>query len=263
MKKLIKLKYLKKYLSRYLWRLQDSSRLNYDYPDYTFFVFKAELDKSLSEMEKVMTTESDRTEVKDALKYILNDRDFDYRKLLLKSAGFILSTQEKARDIFLYMWKFMFDEQWEYQPGVEIHDFIVIKDRSPKQDIAKIIMQKKWHDNRDYITWDTQIFFSRDGTGTLSYIHLKNANKILLNFRYKIREYNYSNTTCIMIHFPVLNVAFELVVKVMKAMTQMYSKRNGNSNILLKMSDNPYFLTQDYLNHKSHSPRETIFYQLK
>ena len=263
MKKIIKLKYLKKYLSRYLWRLQDSRRVNYDYPDYSFIIFKAELDKSLSVMEKVLANESDRTEVKEALKYILNDRDFDYRKLLRESTRFILNTQEEARDIFLYMWKFIFDEKWEYGPGVDSHNFIIREERSQKQDIAKIIIQKKWHDNRDYITWDTQIFFSKDGTGTLSYIHLKNANKILLHFRYKIRENNYSNTTCIMIHFPVLNVAFELVVKVMKAMTQMYSKQNGYSNILLKLSDNPYFLTQDYLNHKNHSPRETIFYQLQ
>lgn len=261
MKKIIVLKYLKKYLSRYLWQLQDSKRVNYDYPDYSFIVFKADLDKALTAMENELNHASDRTEVKETLKFLLNKRNFDYCGLLKESARINMNLQVEARDIFLYMWKFIFDEQWEYRPCVNMADFILKQDKADKESIANIIIQKRWHDNKDYITWDTQIFFNKDGTGTLSYIHLNNDNKIFLRFRYKIRENDYSNTTLIMIHFPDLNMAFELAIKVMKAMTRIYAKQNRHANIL-KLSDNPYFLTQDYLHHKNHNPRETFFYQV-
>ncbi|MBN2441489.1 MAG: hypothetical protein JXJ04_09080 [Spirochaetales bacterium] len=260
MKKLITLKYLKKYLSKYLWQLQDAKRVNYDYPDYSFIVFKADMDKALTCMEKELSYESDRAEVKEALKYILNLRDFDYLGLLRESAQIILNIQAEARDIFMYMWKFIFDEPWEYQSDVDKQDFIVKSDKVGKRNVANIIMQKKWHDHNEYITWDTQIFFNKDGTGTLSYTHESNDNRILLKFRYKIRENDYSNTTLILIHFPDLNMAFELAAKVIKAMTQMYLQKNGHSNVL-KLSDNPFFLTQDFLNQKEHNPRETLFYQ--
>jgi hypothetical protein len=259
MKKIIYLKYLKKYLAKYLWQLQDSTRVNFEYPDYSLIVFKADMDKAISAIEKELTHESDRTEVMGALKYILNKEDFDYLRLLRESSHILLNRQEEAREIFLYMWKSLFDEPWEYGPGISVDDFDFKKNGTKKPNVANIIIHKKWHVNKDYIAWDTQLFFREDGTGTLSYIHLKNDNKILLRFRYKIKENNYSNTTLLLIHFPDLNMAFELAVKVMKAMSRLYNKKNGRSNVL-KFSDNPFYLTQDYLNRKEHSPRETIFY---
>jgi hypothetical protein len=219
------------------------------------------MDKAISGIEKELTQESDRTEVKEALRYILNRENFDYLKLLCDSSHILLTHQEEAREIFLYVWKSLFDEPWEYGPGLCVDDFDFEPNGSKKIKVANIIIHKKWHDKKDYIAWDTQLFFKEDGTGTLSYIHLKNENKIFLKFKYKIKENNYSNTTLMLIHFPDLNMAFELAVKVMKAMSRLYRKKNGESNVL-KFSDNPFYLTQDYLNRKVHFPKETFFYQV-
>jgi hypothetical protein len=259
--KIIKPKYLKRYMSTYLWRLQNSVRMDQDYPDYSPIIFKAELDNALSAMEKELTAESDRTEVKEALRYILNARPFDYLRFLKESARIIFNSQDEARGLCLYMWKFLFDGNWEYPEGVSTANFKFKDEKTQKETISDVITQKKWHDNKDFINWDTQIFFGKDGTGTLGYLHQDDGNQIYLRFRYQIRENDYTDSSVILIHFPDINVAFELVVKVMKAMSLMRQNGNGRPAIL-KLSDNPFFLTQDYLNRKNHNPKETFFYQI-
>lgn len=267
MKKTITFKYLKEYLSLYFWKLREVVHTNPDYPDYSSILFKSELDKQLSEMQKVLFFAHDMKEVKEALRYILNALNFDYAAFLKESTNIILQGQEEARELFLYIWDFIYEEDWRYPDNVNIKRDIILKDNMIKKiDVSKIISQKKWHDKKEKITWDTQILFNKDGTGVLSYIHPQKQNKILLGFRYRIMENNYSSNTLIMLHFPDLNLAFELTIKVTKARKKLTNSSNGNGkrnghNTIIKLSDNPYFLTQDYLHRKNHIPQETFFYQ--
>ncbi|MBN1696854.1 MAG: hypothetical protein JW881_05015 [Spirochaetales bacterium] len=270
MKRNISLKYLKQYLSDFLWKLQETLNDDPAFQDYRSFIFRTELDNVLTYMEKKLSGESDLNEVREALRYILNADDFDYVSLLRETARLTFLRQDEARDLLSYIWRYIFEDSFEYPPGLSCNDFVLDEQLPEKKiDITTIITQKKWHHATEQISWDTQIFFDKDGTGTLCYIHLKNANHILFNFRYKIKKNEYTGNSLIMIHFPDLNVAFELAIKVIKAMKRIYRRpKNGSKNgtnghnTVIKLSDNPFFLTQDFLQRRNHFPQETVFYQL-
>jgi hypothetical protein len=274
MKRNLSLKYVKHYFTDFLWKLQETVNGGADFQDYRSFVFRTELDKALNQMERKLSRESDLNEVKEALRYILNAKEFDCISLLKETAHINFQTQEEARELLIYIWKYIFEDTYEYPRGISCADFTLTDAvRDKKIDIPAIIAQKKWHHATEQISWDTQIFFDKDGTGTLCYIHLKNANHILFNFKYKIKMNEYTGNSLIMIHFPDFNVAFELSINVVKAMKRLYNgsqkgtntgSNNGSNghNAVLKLSDNPFFLTQDFLQRKHHFPRETLFYQL-
>jgi hypothetical protein len=260
MKRIINLEYLKNYLSDYFWRLQNSCNLS---PDYFNIIFKVELDHALTKMESILYRESDIYEVREGLRHILNNKDFDYMSLLSETANIDYTNQQDARDFFLYMWRFLFDDQWEYAQGTADDHTIVLKDKANERiNVREVISDTKWCDNREHDFWgDTQLFFNGDGSGILCYSKPNEKNRILFRFRYIIKENAYTENTLIMIQLPDLNIAFEMAIHVCKALKSYYRNPDG-SNTVLRLSDHPFLITQDFLNRRVHFPVETVFYQV-
>jgi hypothetical protein len=260
MKRIINLEYLKKYLSNYFWKLKNSNDLS---PDYYNIIFKVELDHALMTMESTLYRESEICEVRDALRYILNSRDFDFIRILKETADIAYSNQKDARDLFLYIWQFLFDESWEYGSDFNKESTIVLKNKlEEKMHVKDIISQTRWCDNRENTFWgDTQLFFNGDGSGVLCYSRSNKKNKILFHFNYKIKENDYTENTIITIDLPDLDMGFEMAIRITKAMKTYYNTPEC-ANTVLKLSDHPFLITQDFLNRRNHFPVETVFYQL-
>jgi hypothetical protein len=260
MKRIINLEYLKTYLSDYFWKLQNSCNLS---PDYSNIIFKVELDHALTRMESILYRESDICEVREALRYILNNTEFDCIRLLSETANIEYSSQSDAREFFVYMWRFLFDDPWEYASNFDEETTIVLKDKlNEKLNVKEIISETKWCDNKEKDFWgDTQLFFNGDGSGVLCYARPHEKNRLLFHFRYVIKENTYTDNTLIMIQLPDLNIAFEMAIHVTKALKNFY-KDPECSNTVLRLSDHPFLITQDFLNRRIHFPVETVFYQL-
>jgi hypothetical protein len=260
MKRIVNLEYLKNYLSDYFWKLQNSCDLN---PDYSNIIFKVELDHALTRMESILYRESDICEVREALRYILNNKEYDCIRLLKETANIEYSNQADAREFFNYMWRFLFDESWEYVQTPQEDETIVLKEKtSEKLNLKEVISETKWCDNKENDFWgDTQLFFNGDGSGILCYSKPNEKNRMLFHFRYVIKENSYTENTLIMLRLPDLNIAFEMAIHVGKALKNYY-KHPDTANTVLKLSDHPFLITQDYLNRRIHFPVETEFYQV-
>jgi hypothetical protein len=258
MKRIIKLEYLKKYLSDHFWNLQNLSALSNDYYN---IIFRVELDHALTRMEAVLQQESDICEVKDALRYILNEEDFDCIGLLKETTNLAYTKGKEARTFFLYMWHFLFDEPWDYAQDLNAETTIVLRDKDhEKVHVKDVISRTRWCDNLENNFWgDTQIFFNGDGTGVLCYLRPNKKNKLLFHFDYTINENEYTENTIITLRFPDINIAFEMAIHVTKEFKKIYQNREC-SNTVLKFSDHPFLITQDFLNRRVHFPIETVFY---
>jgi len=259
MKRIINLEYLKKYLSNYFWRLQNNCDLS---PDYYNIIFKVELDHVLMEMESTLYRDADICEVRDGLRYALNTKEFDFIRILKETANIEYSNQKDARDLFLYIWHFLFDESWDYSSDLDSQSTIILKDKiEEKVHVKDFISQTRWCDNRENTFWgDTQLLFNGDGSGVLCYSRPGKKNKILFHFNYSIKENDYTENTIIIIDLPDLNISFEMAIRVTKAMKTYYNTPECASSVL-KLSDHPFLITQDFLNRRCHFPVETVFYQ--
>ncbi|MBN2737253.1 MAG: hypothetical protein JXR70_09755 [Spirochaetales bacterium] len=262
MKQKIKIKYLKEYLAAFLWKLEDIKDMYPEIDSYSHILFESELENSLRAMSKAMSLDSRLQDVKDALRYILNQNDFPVHQFVQEAIYIQMPDQNEARDLLIKIWDFLYTESWEYQLG-EVSDceYVVTEKLENTKRILDLITHRIWHDNKDNYAWDTQIHFKPDHSGFLLYGQKDEPIKMKLGFTWMLKAYANSDDAFLFITVDDFALSFELAIKAIRSIkTAGWS--DHTDNIVLKFSDHPYHLTRDVINQRSHAPEEVIFYQL-